>query len=544
MSVLHRLLLRRLAGAGLIVCTALFAPRAVAHAVLLGSEPADGAVLAAAPAVLELRFNEPVTPLVLRVLDARGAPLAGLATDTPAATTLRVPLPAVGDGAYLASWRVASADAHPVAGSLVWRVGTDGDAAPTVVPALADADVSPPLMLRIVCELALLLAAGLALALPWLRPEGAADARSRVLLRTLAWLGLALLLPRLLAEGAALAGTRDGFADAALAALLRTAYPLAAAVAAAGLLLLALAPPAGPAGHRRTLAGAALTLASLGLTGHAAHAGPVWLLGPALLGHAACAALWLAALGPTAFVLRRDAAADRDAGSRRAALVVLGRFAHRGRELLGGLAATGLLLAFVQLGPPSAAWTGDYGRLFAAKLALAVGLFGLGALNRWRWLPALARGDAVAGDRLRASVGTSRLLLAVVVALSVALGTTVPPRALAVASSPLPLLEHPWRSDYGPVLTLSVALVHGRPAAALRASAPDGTPLALGEVSLLLERSEAGIEPLRRPLGARGPGLYANDDLLLPLAGRWHGQVEVWIDDFTLDRQPVSFDLP
>ena len=46
---------------------------AMAHAVLTSSEPAEGAVLMRAPGKVELRFNEPVQLLVLRLIDARGA---------------------------------------------------------------------------------------------------------------------------------------------------------------------------------------------------------------------------------------------------------------------------------------------------------------------------------------------------------------------------------------------------------------------------------------------------------------------------------------
>jgi copper transport protein len=49
---------------------------AFAHASLLKAEPADGAVLPAAPAVLTLTFNEPVSPLVFRLLDPGGEPRA------------------------------------------------------------------------------------------------------------------------------------------------------------------------------------------------------------------------------------------------------------------------------------------------------------------------------------------------------------------------------------------------------------------------------------------------------------------------------------
>ena len=50
-----------------------FAPAAFAHASLVKAEPADGAMMADAPAALRLNFNEPVTPLVIRLIGPSGA---------------------------------------------------------------------------------------------------------------------------------------------------------------------------------------------------------------------------------------------------------------------------------------------------------------------------------------------------------------------------------------------------------------------------------------------------------------------------------------
>jgi methionine-rich copper-binding protein CopC len=48
-----------------------------AHAVLVEARPADGQQLDQAPAELTLRFSEPVVPISVRLLDARGAQLSG-----------------------------------------------------------------------------------------------------------------------------------------------------------------------------------------------------------------------------------------------------------------------------------------------------------------------------------------------------------------------------------------------------------------------------------------------------------------------------------
>jgi copper transport protein len=46
---------------------------ALAHASLLASEPADGVTLAQTPTTLKLTFNEPVSPLIVRLVGPTGA---------------------------------------------------------------------------------------------------------------------------------------------------------------------------------------------------------------------------------------------------------------------------------------------------------------------------------------------------------------------------------------------------------------------------------------------------------------------------------------
>lgn len=99
---------------------------ALAHAALVGSDPADGAVLPAAPPQIVLEFTEPVTPLVVTLIAPDGQSSAlDAATASNAAVT--IPLPALQSrGTYLISWRVSSADGHPVGGALVFSIGEPG----------------------------------------------------------------------------------------------------------------------------------------------------------------------------------------------------------------------------------------------------------------------------------------------------------------------------------------------------------------------------------------------------------------------------------
>ena len=60
------------------------AGRAEAHAALLASDPLDGAQLSLQPAAVELRFNEPVRPLMLPAFgNASGVVLPSAGDTTP-----------------------------------------------------------------------------------------------------------------------------------------------------------------------------------------------------------------------------------------------------------------------------------------------------------------------------------------------------------------------------------------------------------------------------------------------------------------------------
>jgi len=101
----------------------LAAPAAQAHARLLRSDPADGAQLAQAPAMLHLGFSEAATlaQLVLRAEghggDHRLAPLPD-----SAARELVVRLPELPPGRYELAWRVLAEDRHVSSGTLHFTI--------------------------------------------------------------------------------------------------------------------------------------------------------------------------------------------------------------------------------------------------------------------------------------------------------------------------------------------------------------------------------------------------------------------------------------
>ncbi|HEY9293206.1 MAG TPA: copper resistance protein CopC [Microlunatus sp.] len=104
---------------------------ASAHAVLVGSTPTDGARLARAPERVTLRFDEPVqiAPDAARVITDTGERVDDSAPrladqDRTVIIGLRQGL-SDRPASYLVSWRVVSADSHPVNGSLRFGVGRE-----------------------------------------------------------------------------------------------------------------------------------------------------------------------------------------------------------------------------------------------------------------------------------------------------------------------------------------------------------------------------------------------------------------------------------
>lgn len=153
------------------------------HAVLVGTDPAYGTVLAPDQDHVSVSFDEPVTVAGsgLAVLDRDGDRVETGAVryadaDHTIATTLPADLP---DGTYLLSWVILSADGHTIGGSSVFGIGTPPDTtrtAPAPDPLLAALDTMVRL-LSALGHLGIVLALGLPTIVLLCRPAAAATVR-------------------------------------------------------------------------------------------------------------------------------------------------------------------------------------------------------------------------------------------------------------------------------------------------------------------------------------------------------------------------------
>jgi len=521
-----------------------------AHAILLASAPPDGAVIAAAPPSLQLRFNEAVTVTTLRLVDHEGQnrlepwqPVSGqtIDVDTPAR---------LDNGRYLLSYRVVSADGHPIGGTIAFQIGA-------VVGPPAAADPAPDeardrvwraagAVDRAVSYAMLLLASGNALFVLLIQPALAADRRCRRQRLLWAAIGAAAIVLAVPLEGAALSGS-----DAAglieyqtWLAGWATTVGSATAITLMGLVLLALASAAGERSVRFLLAGGTLAvIAGFGVTGHAATAAPRALMIPTVCAHALVAAFWIGSLPP---LLQTFAGSES-----RVAAQVIRRFSAWAAVAVTLLLVAGTILAFVQFGGAEGLAT-PYGLIFFAKLAAVCAMLALAAVNKWHLAPSLivlARAQHAA-SRLLLTIKAELVIGILVIAATAWLGATSPPRIFKAAALSQNQTDGPAQG-YTTVVSSGRYAVHLEvtPARAgdnrlrlwleERASAQAVVPR---EIELDLSNPGAGIEPLVRATRREADGTFSMAGPELSLPGAWIIRVGALVSDF--ERVNVTIEVP
>src|SRR6202046_5388769 len=116
-------MMRLITGLAFLLSVLCFTTGASAHASLVSTEPSDGSMMSQAPKSVRLRFNEPVTPASIKLIDAEGRTREDVTVNAHD-DTIEVTLPdGLPRGMQLVSYRIFSADGHPVGGSLVFSLG-------------------------------------------------------------------------------------------------------------------------------------------------------------------------------------------------------------------------------------------------------------------------------------------------------------------------------------------------------------------------------------------------------------------------------------
>ncbi|MEA2186650.1 MAG: copper transport protein [Solirubrobacteraceae bacterium] len=595
---------RALVLAGALLATLALAPAgASAHALLVDTVPQRGATLHHQPRQIVLHFSETVEGNfgAVRVFDAAARRVDDGRTIHPQGSGSRLAVglkPGLPDGTYVATYRVISADSHPVSGGLVFSVGKTGaTAAPTVSQLIGDSTAGPVTqgvfgLARGLTYLATaVLLGGLAFLLvvwlPALRvAAGAADEwreasqafaqRARRLLLGAAALGIASGLAGIVLQGAT-AGATSGWValkPSVLGDVLGTRFGevwglrvLAFVVlgCALALALRGMRQPAGAAALQRVALGAdglaapglprgALALAALpaafvalapALGGHASVQSPVVLLFSLDVMHVLAMSAWIGGL--LMVLLALPAATHRLPAPDRTRLLAatLLRFSPLALGCVVVLLVTGTIQAIEHVGSWDALLHTGFGRAILAKIVLLAALIALGAVNRRRVVPrlrALAQQAAAPGGVgrvLRRTLRAEVALVLVVLGVTSALVSYPPPSSLAGGPFSASTALGPLRME----TTVDPARVGPNEIHLYLLDAKNGTPFsATKELTVTLALPAKKIGPLPAKAREAGPGHYVIDTVQLVPAGEWRLDVTSRVSEF--DQYEGSLEVP
>ena len=470
-----------------------------AHAVLQSTEPLSGATEKRLPEQIVFKFSEPVEGSfgAIRVFDRNGQRVDAGEVFHPGgkgpdlATKLK---PGVKKGSYTATYRVISADSHPVSGGLVFSYGKATATGATVSQLLAQqGDVGAVTQVafgvaRGVQYTSIALAVGTVffLIFIWLptlaRVAGgseqwreaserfAAGARAVLLLSVVG--GVLSGMAGIVLQGATAAGvtfwsaldskivedvldTRFGtvwgirilvwlgLGAVLLGALSTARRPVLrpASVGATGL-----APPRFPRAALLLLAvPLGFMVISPALSGHASLEKPSAVLVPANAVHVLAMSIWVAGLVLFLFVLPRATRRLEPPDRTRLLAATLSRFSPIAFASVMAILVTGLLQSWFQVEKLDNLIDTAFGRSALIKFGLLVGpLMALGAYNQRILLPRLrsaATEGATPGRQgvvLRRSIRTEVALLAAVLGVTAALVSYAPSGACRAGRSPRP----------------------------------------------------------------------------------------------------------
>ena len=555
--------MRRAAALAVLTLSLALPAGASAHALLEKSEPARGANPATSPEEVALFFNEPVEASfgAVRIFDSAGEEVETGPIARPAASSeaISVALPKeLGDDGYTVTYRVVSADSHPVSGGYVFSVGEGGTTPGATVSELLDGSDSGSVTsvafwaARWIGYVAIGLGIGLLAFLLLVRPRlecegrGAFERRARSLMLAVALAGVLSSLAALVLQGATAAGTSffDALDPEVLGDVLGTRYGTLAAVRAATWIAFA----ALIATRLPRLAAAvplAVILATPALAGHAATQDPSWLLVPANLTHVLAMSLWFGGLA--AFPAVVPAATRRLEPAERSSVLAsaLTRFSPLALACVIALIASGTLQSLVYLGPLTDLLDTAFGRAVLIKIVLLAILVGIGVLHRRRLLPALNRiaerreSPGAAGVTLRRALRAEVALIFAVLGVTAALVSYQPPADAAQG----PVSGTTEVGDAVLDYTVEPAQPGSNEMHLYLFDAEDGSQLtAAREVTAHVEQPEEGIGPIEAELERSGPGHYVAPSAPFGVPGEWTVEVAVRTTRFSENR--ANFEVP
>ncbi|SJM63628.1 Copper resistance protein CopC [Gulosibacter sp. 10] len=533
-----------------------------AHAVLLSTSPADGEVIEELPEAAELRFNESVQLIdgAIRLFPGDGEPILLDASTSDQSVLITLPTE-LDRGTYTLSYRVVSADGHPVDGAIVFHLGEPSSSGGTTVPldsATPASTESAVVILTALQYLGLLVFAGL-LCFDRLVRRGGGGGRRWYRRAWLLSFGVGavaslLLIPasalRIVGEPLAAVGAVSGW----LGAVQSQPLIVAGIVLLAGGIALALSrrgdgAQSCDASGRRASARASLTVAFAAvavsmpvLVGHTQTREPGWLIVAADIGHLLAAAFWT---GGVIGLLRSlgsvHPGAEDGADRVREAIETTSRFSRYALWSVVLLAVSGTVMTLLILDEPSQLLETGYGRTLLIKLGIVLAVVLLGAWNRKRLLPQIAAKPTTrmrwAG--LRRLLAYEAALIVTIVAITGYLSNASPdhqhhtaeaqptaPQELEVRAESQGLLVD---GILGPAFagenTLTFSLEY------------EGEPLRSEEVQVSARLPEQGLGPLPAEVVLDPQSGDYRAQLTLPVAGEWQIEITARVSTYA---QPIA----
>lgn len=593
--MIRRLLLAVLAATAV---GAILAPGALAHAQLVSSSPARNAVVPAEPKAVIFRFNESVEGKfgAIKVFDAGAKRVDDGDTKHPGgegaalSTGLKSGLP---DGSYTATYRVISADGHPVEGGVVFSIGKQGATSSRSIDQLIGTSRAGPAtkipfgLVRTLDYLATALAIGLLAFLLWCWRRGLAEVagagadwraasealagRAWQLLFLAVNLGIAASVLGVVFEGATAAGTTFwGALDGSiirdvLSTRFGTIWGLKAVVwiALGGALMVvapkrafALRPAAlgadgqilGAPGVGRVLAlaipAAALAFAPA-LAGHATTQNDTVLLVPTDVVHVVAMSVWFGGLAALLLLVPKATAALEPVDRTRLLAALLLRFSPLALACVIALQLTGTIQSIVYLDSFGDFLHDAFGRAVLIKIVLILGLVGVGAFNRQKVVPrlrALAADGGTPGESghlLRRTLRLEVLTILVVLIVTGALVGYAPPSATAGGAGGSANINKRL-GPYDFEATVDPARVGPNTMHVYLFDARDATPFdGTKELTVKAVEKDKGVGPLPVAFQKTGPGHYTADSFQLVPGGTWTFFVQDRVSEF--DQYTTSF---
>ena len=524
---------------------------ASAHATLESSSPADGQSVLTSPSEIRITFSEAVTTISggLSVLDADGKTVDVGNSEVVGGRTLVAPISeTLSDGTYVATYRVLSADGHPVSGSLLFAVGagaldrsaqpsSSGDRLWEIIGGIS----------RFIMYLAALVAAGVAFFLAFIHDH--AEDRWRIVpfVRIGSILALLSAIGIVMSQAALLTGKGAGAItdSTVLRDVLNQNLGWSLALLMIGLAAVHLSTDISKKVVSQSLAlygGLAVTV-SFAVWGHATELSPTAISLAADAIHATAAALWLGGLVGLVMVL-----SVRTPETVRATAGIIGRFSRMAFWSVIALTLAGLTLTITGSGASlNSILTTTWGQLVLAKIGLTLIVVLIAAWNRRTLVPSLTSPTentdelAVRWATLLRTIRAEAVLLVAVVALT-AIVVNVPPARTAVVAK-ADRVDITQRVDTGNVqLSVDPAIV-GPNTVAVRYTDGTGQPINVANsMSIEFSQPSAGLEPITRQVPASEPGVFVIQGNELSIPGTWTITIAVRTGDFT--EQRTSFEVP